>query len=146
MPMPASAFSGSPSARQAQRGRIARFEVQSILEEMSKGSRLRTTWKSGTEFSRRDAKLAFLAIQCLETAMPWGATSACSRPGSRWSVTGEAVRLKIDPDLWQTLSVPGTPVEITPALVHFLLLPAELQARSRRLVAELTETRIRLSF
>jgi histidine phosphotransferase ChpT len=127
-------------------GRIARLEVQSILDELGKGSRLRIGWSSGSEFARREAKLAFLAIQCMETAMPWGGQVSVAQAGARWTVTGEAPRLKIDAPLWEALSVPRSPVEITPALVHFALLPAELQARTRRLVVEIEETRIRLSF
>ena len=125
--------------------RIGRPEVQSILSEITKGGRLRIDWSSPSDLSRREVKIAFLLIQCLETAMPWGGRILVEQ-GERWVMTGDATRLKIDPALWEVLSHPNSAVEITPALVHFALVPDEIQRQSRRLTVELSEAGIRLSF
>jgi len=126
--------------------RIARAEVQAILGEVTTGSRLRIDWTSGAELDRREVKLAFLAIQCLETAMPWGGRIAVEAGDPRYAVSGEAARLKVDPQLWEVLSNPHAPVEITPALVHFALLRDTADRLSRRLTAELDDQEIRLAF
>jgi histidine phosphotransferase ChpT len=126
--------------------RIARTEVQAVLTELTKGSRLQIAWESVGDLSRREVKLAFLAIQCMETAMPWGGRVNVAQTSARWTIVGQASRLKIDPALWEILSNPSSVVEITPALVHFALLPEELHHQARRLTAELNTTEIRLAF
>jgi histidine phosphotransferase ChpT len=126
--------------------RIARTEVQGVLAEQTKGSRLQIGWTSATDLSRREVKLAFLALMCLETAMPWGGRITVEQRDQRWAVAAEATRLRIDATLWETLSTPRAGVEITPALVHFALVPDEVSRQNRRLSAEISETSIRLTF
>jgi histidine phosphotransferase ChpT len=126
--------------------RIGRPEVLAILSEVTKGGRLQISWTGPADLARREVKLAFLLIQCLETAMPWGGQIAVSGDGPRWTVTGTAPRLRIDAALWEVLSNPRAPTDITPAQVHFALVPAETAAQNRRLTAELRDTEIRLGF
>jgi histidine phosphotransferase ChpT len=126
--------------------RIARSEVQAILTEVTKGSRLRVEWQSDGEFARREAKLAFLCMQCLETAMPWGGQVSLVQTGPDWIVTGRAPRLKVDPPLWASLTEPTADFAITPALVHFAILPDEARTQSRRLTVQIADTEIRMAF
>jgi histidine phosphotransferase ChpT len=126
--------------------RIARTEVQGVLAEQTKGSRLQIGWTSAADLARREVKLAFLALMCLETAMPWGGRMAVEQRDQRWTVAGEATRLRIDAPLWEALSAPRSAVEMTPAVVHFALIPDEIARQNRRLTVELSETAIRLTF
>jgi histidine phosphotransferase ChpT len=126
--------------------RIARGEVVSILNDMTRGSRLSVDWQSPSELSRREVKLAFLLLQCLETAMAYGGKARIERGESGWLMQAEAARLKIDPALWEILTERHPPAEIGAAQVHFALVPEELHSQGRRLVAELKETAIKLSF
>jgi histidine phosphotransferase ChpT len=126
--------------------RIGRPEVLAILSEVTKGGRLQISWTSPADLARREVKIAFLLIQCLETAMPWGGQVVIGLEGTRWSVTGTASRLRIDPSLWEVLSNPHATTEITPALVHFALIPAEIAQQGRRLTVEMRETEIRLGY
>jgi histidine phosphotransferase ChpT len=126
--------------------RIARSEVQAILTEVTKGSRLRVEWQSDGEFARREAKLAFLCMQCLETAMPWGGQVSLVQTGPDWTVTGRAPRLKVDPALWASLTEPTSDFAITPALVHFAILPDEVGTQSRHLTVQFTDTDIAMAF
>ncbi|MCB6176749.1 histidine phosphotransferase [Rhodobacter sp. Har01] len=126
--------------------RIARGEVVSILNDMTRGGRLTVDWQSPSELSRREVKLAFLLLQCLESAMAYGGKVRIERGDTGWLMQAEAARLKIDPALWEILTERHPPAEIGAAQVHFALVPEELHSQSRRLVAELKETAIRLSF
>ena len=63
-----------------------------------------------------------------------------------WLMQAEAARLKIDPALWEVLTDRHPPAEIGAGQVHFALVPEELHAQGKRLVAELKETSIRLTF
>jgi histidine phosphotransferase ChpT len=126
--------------------RIARSEVQSILADMTRGGRLSVAWTSGGDLPRREVRLAFLLLQCLETAMAYGGRVRIEHDDAKWIMTGEAERLKIDPALWEVLTEPHPPAEIGAAQVHFALVPEELKRQGRRLMTNITESAIRLSF
>lgn len=126
--------------------RIGRSEVVNILADLTRGSRMTMDWQSPAELARREVKLAFLAIQCLESAMPHGGTCSIERGETRWTLRGETGRLKIDPDLWEMLSNPNASVEIGPGQVHFVLLRDEIARQHRRLTVEVTEGAVRLSY
>ena len=134
---------GAPGASEH---RIARAEVVNILGDLTRGARLSMDWQSPTDLSRREVKLAFLAILCLESAMPHGGTLLIERGESRWTLRGDAARLRIDPDLWELLSNPSAHVDIGPAQVHFALLRDEIVRQHRRLSVEVSETVVRLSY
>jgi histidine phosphotransferase ChpT len=126
--------------------RIARGEVAGIISDMTRGGRLRVEWASPADLSRREVKLAFLLLQCLETAMAYGGTVRIEKTETGWVMQAEAPRLKIDPALWEILTERHAPAEIGAGQVHFALVPEALHAQGKRLVAELRETSIKLSF
>ncbi|MFN3846644.1 MAG: histidine phosphotransferase family protein [Paracoccaceae bacterium] len=126
--------------------KIGRAEVAGILSDLTRGGRLVIDWNSPTDMARREVKLAFLAIQCLESSMPHGGTIAVERGDTRWTLKGEASRLRIDPDLWELLSNPAASVEMGPGQVHFALLRDEITRQHRRLTVEVHEASVRLSY
>lgn len=135
------AFGGSGSDQ-----RIGRAEVTGILDEMTRGGRVTVNWQSGPDLPRREVKLVFLLILCLETAMTHGGRITVERGENRWTMTGEASRLRVDPALWEVLSNPAATAEIGPAQVHFLLVPEECNRQHRRLTVEVDEASIRFAF
>lgn len=126
--------------------RIGRPEVVSVLSDLTRGGRLVIDWQGPTALPRREVKLAFLLIQCLETAMAYGGRITAACDDSRWTLTGHAIRMNIDPDLWEVLSNPAATAKVTSAHVHFALVPAALNRQNRHLSVELRDTEIRLSF
>lgn len=126
--------------------RIARNEVSGILADMTQSGRLTIDWQSPPEMARREVKLAFLLLQCLETAMPYGGRIAITTDGSRWSLHGKAERLKLDPDLWASLQAPADDRTPPATQVQFALVPEELRHQGRKLALELAEREIRLGF
>jgi histidine phosphotransferase ChpT len=125
--------------------RIARSEVTSILADISRGGRAGYTWTSPGDLSRREVRLAFLLLQCLETAMAYGGKVQVTRGDTGWTILAEAPRLKLDPALWEVLTGQA-PTDIGANHVHFALVPEELARQNRRLVTEIGETAIRLTF
>ncbi|PRY21890.1 histidine phosphotransferase ChpT [Aliiruegeria haliotis] len=124
---------------------VGRSEIQSVLKDMYQGSRLKITWSVGAECRRDDVKAAFLALQCLETAMPFGGEIEISRDEEGWKVAGTSPKLKLDPEVWAALQ--GGSIEaITPALVHFAMLPVVLKQSGRRLQATRADDRVTLAF
>jgi len=55
-------------------------------------------WSSPRDLPRREAKLALLIIQCLETFLPVGGRITASGTDGQWHFTAEDVRLRLDPD------------------------------------------------
>lgn len=126
--------------------RIGRPEVLSILSDLTRGGRLTIEWRGPADLPRREVKLAFLLIQCLETAMAFGGRITVDRLDGRWTLLGEAAKLKLDPNLWEVLSNPAAKADLTAAHVHFALVPDEMHRQNRRLSADIGPTDIRLSF
>ena len=126
--------------------RIGRAEVQSVLSDMTRGGRLQIDWKSENDLLRGEVKIAFLLIQCLESAMAYGGKITVQVADGRWLIVGEALKLRIEAVLWAVLADPTATPEITPSVVHFPLAADEISRRGYRLAAELTQTTIRLSF
>lgn len=133
---------GSSSADQ----RISRGEVAGILADITRGGRLQVSITGPSDLARSDVKLAFLLFQCLETAMPYGGKVTIDHIDDGWTLLAEAPRMKIEPALWEVLTEPHAPAEIAAGQVHFALLPEALARGNKRLVAELKEGVIRLSF
>lgn len=121
---------GASSADQA----LGRPEITSVLDEITKGARLRIRWLPPGEIVRREVKAAFLVLQCYERAMPYGGDVEVDRRDGRWTFTGTANKLKIEGELWQLLSAPDLSVEVLPSQVQFALVPDVLAAMNRQLV------------
>lgn len=125
---------------------IGRSEVMSILRDMTKGARLAIDWQVSGDSKRSEVKLAFLLLQCLESSMPWGGQVLISYADGKWSLLGEAGKLKINEAHWDLLTDPGSEVEITSAEVHFALVPDLSRRIGRPVVTKLGDTRIAISF
>ena len=102
---------------------LGRLEVASVLKDITRGGRLQVTWVPTEPQSRAGVRLAFLALQCCETAMPYGGTVRIDVDDGSWALTGNADKLNIDETLWAGLVRPGQAGPVTPALVQFALLP-----------------------
>ncbi|MGV6849455.1 MAG: histidine phosphotransferase family protein [Marinibacterium sp.] len=111
---------------------IARGEVVAVLRDVAHGSRLQTEWGPLEAQPRALVRLALLAVQCLETAMPYGGKIRIEESAGRWTATGHADRMTIDPILWASLTDTADPANITPAVVQFALLPLAAEEQDRR--------------
>lgn len=126
--------------------RIARSEVLSVLTDLTRGGRVSYAWTSASDLSRREVRLVFLILQCLESALPYGGKVSATSGETGWQVLAEAPRLKVDAGLWEVLTEPRAPAAIGANQVHFALVPDELARQGRRLITEIGETTIRLTF
>ena len=124
--------------------RMGRPEVVSILADTTRGGRLTIEWAPQGDPPRAEVKLAFLLIQCLETAMPYGGRIAVTQEDGRWLIRGTAPRMKVDPGLWALLETPDAGAAVTAAQVHFMLAPLEMRRADRQLAVDMAEGEIRL--
>jgi len=126
--------------------RIARAEVMSVLTDLTRSGRVSYAWNSVADLPRREVRLTFLLLQCLETALAYGGKVTVTRDETSWTILAEAARMRIEPALWEVLTEPRAPADIGAGQVHFALVPEELARQGRRLVTEISETAIRLTF
>jgi histidine phosphotransferase ChpT len=121
---------------------VSQAEIRALTAAAADGRKLEIDWQVPGDVARTDAKLAVLALMCLETAMPWGGHASVSREGALWRIAARADRLNIDPCLWAPLDSAAAPGDVAPAQVHFLLLPTEAAAQARSLHVTRTEAGI----
>jgi histidine phosphotransferase ChpT len=124
--------------------RIGRAEITKILADTTLGSRISIDWQPSHDISRNEAKLAFLSILCCDSALPFGGRTTVTMTEGKWQVHASAKRLRIEADLWESLAKPMP--DLAPAQVHFALFAREISQQKRRLLTEISETDIRLSF
>lgn len=126
--------------------RIARGEIVSILVSLTAGGRLKVDWTSEADLPRADARLLFLLIQCLESALAYGGHITVEPRDGGWRLRATAARLRHDPARWRDLAERTVPAGIEPAEVHFALAAAELRARGASLSVSVTDEELTLVF
>ena len=125
---------------------IGNSELKSVLGDLYRGNRLHVDWRISEDVPRAEAKLAFLLLQCLESAFPWGGRIQVTRTGTTWNVFGSAERAKIDTPLWELLVDPRRQVDISASNVHFALIHPAAQQVGRRVATNITDTSVSVSF
>jgi histidine phosphotransferase ChpT len=126
--------------------RVARAEILSLLADQTRGGRLTIDWKSDADLPRIDVKMALLMILCLENALPFGGRIAVTQEEQRWYLRAQSERIKVDAALWDHLADPKKPVDITPARVHFAILPTELRRTGRTVTSTFADSQIDIRF
>ncbi len=126
--------------------RIGRHEVGTILDDMTTGGRVHVTLDSPNDLTRRDVKLVFLGLLCIEAALPQGGTVTLTMNDQGWHLAAHATRLRVDADLWAGLTNPDLFDDITPGQVHFPLMTLEAARQHRRLTFTQSETELHLTF
>jgi histidine phosphotransferase ChpT len=124
----------------------SRREIAKIITDLTAGGRTRINWDADGDLPRQEVKLAFLLMQCFETAMPWGGDVTVTREDGAWTITGEAKRMKLDPALWEVLSNPNASHEVVASEVHFALAPIEAASQQRSLAVQAEELKATISF
>lgn len=125
---------------------IGRVEILGILDDMTRGGRQTVAWQSPPELPRKDVKLAFLSLLCLETALPYGGNIEMSCSNDQWLIEARSDRVKPDPQLWGRISGQTRRGNLAAAHVQFALLPEEARRQGRMLQLTLGEGRITLRF
>lgn len=126
--------------------KISQDEVRSILQAISRDGRFAYDWRPTGDLPRMQVKLAFLILQCFESAMPRGGRISVSLVGSQWAILGEAQMLKTEPDFWQALTAPESEATPEAAQIHFALAPLVAAALDRHISVDTSPATIRVRF
>ncbi|MDK3072690.1 histidine phosphotransferase family protein [Sedimentitalea sp. JM2-8] len=125
---------------------LGRPEIVSILDDIGKSQRQKMRWGPLEPQPRSQVRMAFLAMQCCETAMPYGGVIHVMVEDGVWTLAAEADKMVIDDALWDGLETPGLLPHITPALVQFALLPEIAKELNRTVSAKRSNGQIIIRF
>jgi histidine phosphotransferase ChpT len=116
-------------------------EARTALEGLYRQTRTVVHWLPEDDLPRRQVKLAYLMLMCVETALPMGGEVSLSMErGGLWCVAAKAGRIVVDDALWSVLrfgpDAAGRPLR--PAEVQFMALheAAEQMGLTLNYVAE----------
>jgi histidine phosphotransferase ChpT len=125
---------------------LGRSEILEVLGGLAKGGRQSIQWQIEAPLERRLVKLAFLCLQCLESALPWGGRIVVQTAPAAWTLTAEAGKIRdLDP-LWEVFDDRGLPHQLTPADIQFALAPTWAADIGWVLSRSATPTRLELGF
>lgn len=119
-------------------------EAKAVLAAMYRDSRTNLRWQDDEDHPRAEVRLGFLALACLENAMPWGGTVEVRRSPGAWVIHAQADRLKIDSLLWEGLGKADLPTDLKPAEVQFGVLKATALDLRRPISVTASETSLSL--
>lgn len=97
-------------------------DVQATADAMLTTNRLSLGWQGLAETTPREqVKLLYLALLCMEVALPLGGVLNIAQTEEGWALHAQSPRLQRD-DIWDVLDWIMPPEPVTPARVQFLLL------------------------
>lgn len=122
-------------------------EIEGILRDLSHGGRIAMHWRGDTSPDRLGVRIAFLAVMCLETTLPFGGEIIIDFQNDKWTLSASGRRIHHDAGLWANLDPSLGPIEkLTPGHVQFALLPDLLRENGRKAEVSFTDTSAELRF
>lgn len=116
---------------------MGRADVVSILRDNMGAGRLDVAYGPLDPQPRWAVRMAFLALQCLETGLPYGGRIEINCDNGAWTLTGYSQKATFEPALWNILA--GAPAQdLAAAHVQFALLRAVAEDAARTVVTEYT--------
>ncbi|WP_106159606.1 histidine phosphotransferase family protein [Hasllibacter halocynthiae] len=126
---------------------IGAEEVRSALAGRARGSRMALDWGVRDSLTRLEAKAAFLALACLESACAYGGTARAARDGDgRWTLSLGAARLRTEDAFWPVAAGGPAPADLPSSAVQFALLPLAAASLGRVVTIDRGATRIAVRF
>ena len=114
---------------------IGRSEIDALLDQFGRDSRMEITWHPEGARPRGAVKLAFLALLVCESALAKGGQAEVTDEDGAWTVRAGGASVSVDPGLWGWLDGAGDAAALIPAKVQFALLPLAVAQAGRALAA-----------
>ncbi|MBW7921955.1 MAG: histidine phosphotransferase [Rubellimicrobium sp.] len=125
---------------------VARADILQVLAAVSRAGRVSFLWSADGDQPRDEVRAVFLALQCLETALPLGGEVRITRLADGWRMVADSARLQVDAGLWAGLAGGSAAPDVAPERVQFALLPRVLMALGRTLAVETGAGEVALRF
>ncbi|MFP4450291.1 histidine phosphotransferase family protein [Rhodosalinus sp.] len=124
---------------------IGSGDAAALVQGHFADTRLEAAWAAEGPLPRAEVQLAFLALLCVETALPRGGAVRVDREGGRWHLHAEGPRVAAHPALLAILRGDAPASDITPAQVQFALLALRMSEAGRQTLTEAAEDRIAMT-
>ncbi len=124
---------------------VSAEEIAALIGPSSDGRRVAVDWPLAGDLPRQEAKLAMLALMCLESTLPWGGQVQVAATEGQWQITATAERIRDDPTLWGLLDGGQPPGDLTANAVHFAIRAREAARRGRRISVSRSDSTMRLA-
>lgn len=121
---------------------ISAPEIAALLAGVYGTGRITVDWQATGDLPRNLVRRAFLAIMCLQDALPLGGQIAVQRQGRDWTATASGPRQRFDAPLWAWLAGAAPATALSAAQVQFGLLHADLTAGPGPAVIETAPDRL----
>lgn len=121
---------------------VSRREVEDVLTGLSASGRHSFAWAPQETYPRDEAKLVFLTMLCLESALPSGGDILARQTEGQIEVTATGAKVRFDSDLWLGTKEGKDLEDVLPGTVHFALLRSELSHQNRTLVREQDDVKL----
>ena len=127
---------------------VGAAEAAAILRDFYGTARHEVHWHCAEPRTRMEVRLAFLALLCLEEALPYGGRIDVELSDDTWHLDARGDRLVIQDRLWDLLDNPQPfdPGQLEPAHVQFALLPVIAAEAERRIIRRMQGESLSLSF
>ncbi len=124
---------------------VGRGQITSILQDIARASRITYDWMPQSDLPRDEVRMAFLALLCMENALPYGGHVEVDHGPMGWRVVGENDRINIEGSLWNGLCHPTQATPPTAAQVQFALLPMVAEDQDKKLCVHMSDTKIEIA-
>jgi len=101
-------------------------EITGLLTDWTAGGRLSVDWRAAGDHARADVQRAFLALMCLEPALPLGGSIVVTHGGEGWAFAANGRRLRLEGLPFDLLTDPAARHQLTAPQVQFGLLRESL--------------------
>ncbi len=118
-------------------------DVCAILSDVFTGN-IAVDWQLQGVLDRPLVQAVFLALLCVETALPYGGRITLSGQADTVTLTAQGERLACEGDHWHILTQRNAPGDLSAALVQFALLPEVLAKLQRNATIDRTPNTVTL--
>ncbi len=119
-------------------------EVCDILSALSVGARVQFCCHHGSDIARNELRAIFLAMMCVENALPYGGEVTLRNVQDRWLIAAE--QASGNAEKWANLTGGGASDAISPGQVEFALLPQAVADLGRELQVSKPEGALAIKF
>ena len=120
-------------------GELSPPEIIRTLREVFSSARCQIDWQLTENITRKDAKLLFLLIQCLSSALPRGGTILVSRIADKTTLIAKGDKVLCDNQGWTSFVANTANPDITASDIHFELARVELETTAKPLTLDFGE-------
>ncbi|WP_298291791.1 histidine phosphotransferase family protein [uncultured Litoreibacter sp.] len=83
---------------------MSRANVLKLLDGCYGGGRISVRWSPPSDPTRTEAKIAFLALMCVETTLPQGGEIVVNADRGNWQLQAFGPVVRFDADVWSSLN------------------------------------------